>query len=457
MRNDKQVDEDGFQRRSAALLRGAANDLKRNVAAADRDLGLAAGQFEKLASGAQKIPDSVRRAAAVAWPLNERDLVPIRNDCPEGVLLCSLADSIRSARVIQRGGIDYYEYRDTAMSRLSSFRPEWIRMLSVVDDDRPDNPGVRWNNGHLLYQFTYFVGPVNYYYRWGSDEHVLRMRTGDSIWGFPFSPHSFTARTSSEPAYILALTYGAELSGDTQHELAALGPDTAEQFAWNTGERARQAALLAAHMDAGILSVSELAKRSGLDADLIEEVLAADRALAGDERARLAEALGVSERDLLPVEVSHAGGINLCRAEHALQWEYPSTGDAADYLVTQLAGNPLHPETRALEIRPLRKDASAAALVTYQHQYLYNIGTNPVHLSWEHRGKRSSVMLEPGASAYVMPFVSITYTADNPPSAVLLALRIGGHVNTQARVALGHMHPGGLKRLLREDLQWYNP
>lgn len=457
MINDSQIDEDGFRRRSAALLRGAANDLKRNDAAADHDLGLAPGQFEKLASGAQKIPDSVRRAAAAAWPLNERDLTPIRNDCPEGVLLFSLAHSMKSARVIQRGGIDYYEYRDTAASRLSSFRPEWIRMLSVVNDDRPDNPGVHWNNGHLLYQFTYFVGPVNYYYRWGNDEHVLRMRTGDSIWGFPFSPHTFTARTSSEPAYILALTYGAELCGDTQHELAALGPETAEQFALDTGARARQAALLAARMDAGILSVAEVAKRSGLDADLIEEVLVADRALTGDERTRLADALGVCERDILPVEISDAGSINLCRAERALQWEYPSTGDAADYLVTQLAGNLLHPETRAIEIRPLRQDASATSLVTHQHQYLYNVGPNPVYLSWEHNGKRSSATLDSGASAYVMPFVSIAYTADNPPSAVLLTLRIGGNVNTEARVALGAMHPGGLKRLLREELQWYNP
>ena len=38
---------------------------------------------------------------------------------------------------MQRKGRDYYEYRDTAMSRNAPFRPEWIRVLQIVDNNNP--------------------------------------------------------------------------------------------------------------------------------------------------------------------------------------------------------------------------------------------------------------------------------------------------------------------------------
>ena len=50
------------------------------------------------------------------------------------------------------------------MSKISPFRPEWIEELVVIDDNNPENPDVAFNNGHFLHQFTYFVGPVNFYY-----------------------------------------------------------------------------------------------------------------------------------------------------------------------------------------------------------------------------------------------------------------------------------------------------
>ena len=50
------------------------------------------------------------------------------------------------------------------MSRIGPFRPEWIKELRVVDDADPLNPDVQYNNGHLMMQTTFFVGPVNFYY-----------------------------------------------------------------------------------------------------------------------------------------------------------------------------------------------------------------------------------------------------------------------------------------------------
>jgi len=216
------LDDPTMQSRAAALLRSAANDLKRDDATAEAELGLPSGFFAALTSGALTITwDLIERAVQV-WPLNERDLLAVHDDCPDGVGIVRTADSIKSSRVIDRGGRPYYEYRDTAMSRVASFRPERIRML-VTADGRAEDPSVQWKNGHLLYQFTYLVGPVNYYYEWEGVRHCVRMTTGDSVWGVPFGRHSFTSRDPAEPAYILALTYGGGLVGDAQRELAVLG------------------------------------------------------------------------------------------------------------------------------------------------------------------------------------------------------------------------------------------
>ena len=92
---------------------------------------------------------------------------------------------------MERAGKPYYEYRDTAMSRLASFRPEWIKELCEVTDDDPANPEIQWNNGHFLHQFTYFIGDVNFYYYEGREKRVACMGTGDTMYITPFIPHSF--------------------------------------------------------------------------------------------------------------------------------------------------------------------------------------------------------------------------------------------------------------------------
>ncbi|MGW4562795.1 hypothetical protein ACWEN3_10415 [Streptomyces sp. NPDC004561] len=450
------VDEEGFRARAGALLRGAANDLKRNTEAAAADLGLPVDAYLDQVEGRRPFSVDLAHRAAAVWPLNERDLIPLRNDCPDGVRVHRAEDSVASARIFQRGGIDYYEYRDTAMSRLASFRPEWIKMLSVVDDDDPRHPNVHWNNGHLLYQFTYFVGPVNYYYRWAGRDHVLRMNTGDSIWGLPFSPHTFTSRDAGQDAYILALTYGGELMGDAQHELSALGTEAAERFAFDAADpRAAHAALLASVLDAAALPADRLAADAGLDAARVQDLLAGRDLPSGRETEAMAAALGVSPRDLLPVVDDTRDGVRYRPAEGSREWSYPS-GARESYRIRELAGSRLHPHSRALEITPGAGPAPEP-LRTYQHQYLYNVGAGPVRMTWRYRDEAFETVLEPGDSAYVTPFVRTAFTQRDPQGAPgrVHALRIGGRVTTEGRAALGAMYPGSLRRYLNEDRQWY--
>ncbi len=456
----------GFRFRMSSLLRAAANDLKRDDAAADAELGLPPGTFAALARSEKPLSMELVSRICSTWPLNERDLLPLNDDCPDGVLIYRHADSLASARVLARGGRPYYEYRDTAMSRLASYRPEWIRMLQLVDDNDPDNPGVQWNEGHLLYQFTYFVGPVNYYYSWQGEAYCTPMNTGDSVWGIPFAPHSFTARSGAAPAFILALTYGGDLLGDAQRELAVLGPRAARQLALPVGPAASaQAALLRAYMQARMMTQTRLCEAAKIPADRIARLCAGEEPAREDEVRALARALGVSRRDLTAAETQVERGVRIQHHAQAASWQFPDRGSRA-YQVTRLAADPLHPHTTALELQVLTPEfRDDSVLDTYQHQHLYVLGDAPLELRWQHSGRSSTAVLTPGDSAYVRPRVPLVFrrtktagdgseTSSDGMASVLL-LRIGGAAGTDARFALSAMAEGGIDRYLAEDRMWY--
>jgi len=144
-------------------------------------------------------------------------------------------DSAKSSRIMKRGGSPYYEYRDTVMSGVAPFRPEWIMELCVVNDNDPNNKSAQWNNGHFMHQFTYFVGDVNFYYI-GDDgkKQIAVMKTGDSMYITPFVPHTFaTRKDSKKDGQILALTYGDKLTGEIKQELVSLSTELASQFSFD--------------------------------------------------------------------------------------------------------------------------------------------------------------------------------------------------------------------------------
>lgn len=438
-----------YAARAAALLRAAANDLKRNDPAAEADLGLPAGSFADHTSGRLPITWELIDRAARAWPLNERDLLPIHDDTPYGLRIMRAKESAANSRIIERGGAPYYEYRDTAMSRLASYRPEWIKMLRVVGNDDPDNPAVNWNNGHLLYQFTYFVGPVNYYFRGGGRSFCVPMNTGDSVWGLPFAPHSFTSRSTTEPAYILALTYGGGLTGDAQRELSAFGHTIAGSLAMPPGDHG---ALLRSLLAARLMTVAELVHRSGLASDRVAELCEARTRAEWPELVKLADALGVSVRELLATHTATEADVHMQPARTAARWTYPGP-DGPAYRFTQLAGDPLHPHTTSLEVEVLTERPDATLPATYQHQYLYVLGEEPVSVRWRHDGEQSDGRLEPGDSAYVIPGVELSLCADD--HARVLMLRIAGSTTPDIRFALGAMPDGAIGRYVSEDRLWY--
>lgn len=449
-----------YLRRAGALFRSLINDLKRNDESAASELGVDLTCFREMLAGRRPVGADVIERAVRIWPLNERDLHPLHDDCTNGVRLMRHSESEASSRVLRRGGRDYYEYRDTAMSHVSMFRPEWIRMLQVVDGQDPDDPRVEWNSGHLLHQFTYFVGEINYYHAWSGRRLCAEASTGDSVWGLPFASHSFAARRADEPAYILALTYGAGLVGDAQHELAVLDVETARRFALpTTDEVACQSALLRLHAGNAGLTPTALSRLAQIPEARLRELLDGRAGPEPEELERLAAGLQLPVRELLPVTADTADGIRLLRAADVPRWGYPDDRNP-DYRFGRLAGSRLHPFTRGLEIDVLASgsERAPAPIETGLHQYVYCLGPAPVELAWDWAGSTFEEVLESGDSLYVKPFVRHRFSRLRDGStARLLALRIAGKTRLEAMTELGAMPSEGVARVVAEDRQWYDP
>ena len=220
------------RKRIGSNFLGILNDLKRRPEDAAKELGVSLAEINSIIEGKQELSFDLVSKAIKIWPVNTRDFFIVRDDCETGIKIMTATESKDSSRIMDRADKPYYEYRDTAMSSVAPFRPEWIMELCVVDDNDPNNKSVQWNNGHFMHQFTYFIGEVNFYYMSPTGEKkVGLMNTGDSVYITPFVPHTFATRKgASKNGLILALTYGNKLTGEVQQELSSVSPILSKEY-----------------------------------------------------------------------------------------------------------------------------------------------------------------------------------------------------------------------------------
>jgi methylphosphonate synthase len=317
---------------------------------------------------------------------------------------------------------------------------------------------VQWNNGHFLHQFTYFVGPVNFYYR-GSDgaKQVAVMETGDSMYISPFVPHSFASRRNpdGELGVIMALTYGDKLGGETRQEVSALGAELASGLALDFTDAGRAfGSLLRFHREGASLTTTELAARTGIERERVEVLEAGTERPSADELDRLADGLRVSRRDLTVPEVLEDAVLVQPYAD-ARRWSYPD-GDPS-YEIVELTPVRSMPFSKGLELNVLRDGDPAPDLRAGLHQYLYNVGDKALTFGWDIDGERHTETLEPGDSAYVKPSLSHAFRG---AGGKLLVLRIGGRITGDGQMELSRIlatGPDNLGRVVGETKQWYDP
>ncbi len=446
------------RKRSAENFQSILNDLKRRPEDAATDLGVEESVVRSMLSGEVPITREIVEKASQIWPVSTRDFYLLRDDTPQGVRFMRAAESTASSRTMKRAGKDYYEYRDTAMSSVAAFRPEWIRELCIVDDNDADNSSVQWNNGHFLHQFTYFIGPVNFYYK-DSDgtKSVAVMNTGDSMYIAPFVPHTFTTRKNAagEVGLILALTYGNKLSGDAQQELSLLGQAEVASIVLDfEGAEKATGELIRFHREALSMPIAELAARLHQPLEALQAIELGDSDVGVSLLENIAHELNISVRDLL---ASGAGEnrVHVQLAADARRWSVCSEAGVVAYDIAELCGTKQLPFSKALEVTVnVSEDDESVPLRTGLHQYVYNLGDVPVAVRWSLGNHDYADVLGPGDSLYMKPGVEHAFFG---VSGRLLVLRIGGRVGGDALHELSTVGKDYLPRILGESMQWFDP
>ena len=434
-------------------FRGLLNDLKRRPEDAAKELDMPLEDIMDIIEGRKEISLDIIKRAKKIWPVSTRDFFLIEDDCPNGIKIMRAEDSAKSSRVMERGGSPYYEYRDTAVSSIGLFRPEWIEELCEVEDNDPNNNTVQWNKGHFLHQFTYFIGDVNYYYI-GPDgkKRVAVMNTGDSVYGTPFRAHSFTTRKgASKNGLILALTYGNQLAGDTQQELSIMGKELGKPYWLDFSTRKKTfAALLNFHRICASLSFDEFSKRTGVDKN---ELIQFEKGLeipSYEMSIILAKALNVNSRDLLPPDVIEDKVI-VKYYKDAQHWYFPESTRA--YHIVELSHSTTLPFSKALEFTIEKSNDNELDLQVCLHQYIYNVSDDYIELNWKTKNTMKHDVLKPGDSAYIKPNIPHNFRGKGK----LMILRIAGRIAGDPQRELSYLNEHDVNRAISETTMWFDP
>lgn len=225
-----------FKNQIGNRIRSEFNDLKRTADVISREINVSVESINKVLKGeaSEEEINSLLNKIGENYPIDVYDLFLIQDDCNNGIKIFDFQTSKNSARIFNRtvksgDSIAYYEYRDTAMSKLGPFKPEWIKELSIVNDSDPENDNVVYNNGHFLHQLTFFIGKVNFYWMEGDKKFCKEMNTGDSNYISPFFPHSFASRDANDKGIIIAVTFGGNVRR-AQKELYWLGRNRVDRY-----------------------------------------------------------------------------------------------------------------------------------------------------------------------------------------------------------------------------------
>ena len=439
------------RKKIASNFLGILNDIKRRPEDAANELNIPLEKIYSILDGTSDLSDDIIKKAVEVWPVNKRDFFVIEDDCPLGVKSMSADDSKKSSRIMYRAGQPYYEYRDTAMSKVAPFRPEWILELCRVDDNDPENNSIQWNNGHFMHQFTYFIGNVNFYYRdKDGKKQTAVMNTGDSMYITPFVPHTFATRnTAKTNGLILALTYGGKLTGEHQQELSSMS-GLGEKFALDfSSKQSASGSLLKYHREISTLSLTELSKRTGIPISTLENFESSSAIPQISELEKIAHALTVNTRDLISNDHIEEKVI-VKHNEDCKTWYYPENTQC--YKFNELASTTALPFSKSFEIEILESKNPELDLTSGLHQYVYNIGETTITLNWEIYNEKHSMKVNSNDSLYIKPFVPHNFRGNGK----LLILRIGGKIPGDSQRELSIVGKDNAKRAISETSLWFD-
>tara|TARA_B110000014_G_C20122824_1_gene595891 strand:- start:2726 stop:4096 length:1371 start_codon:yes stop_codon:yes gene_type:complete len=451
MLDSQSSNQNEIRQKSSANFLGILNDIKRRPEDAAKELNVSVELIQSIIEGDVELTDDIINRAVKIWPVNKRDFHIIEDDCPNGVKIMSSEMSKKSSRIMYRAGKPYYEYRDTAMSKVAPFRPEWILELCSVTDNDPENSSIQWNNGHFMHQFTYFIGNVNFYFKdENGEKQTAVMNTGDSMYITPFIPHTFATRDNGESnGLILALTYGGKLTGEHQQELASMS-ELGHEFALDFSSKENaSASLLEYHRGISTISLEELSSRTKIEVNELKKFECGLKIPTIGDLEKIAAALNVNIRDLMSNDKIEQKVITK-KYNDARTWYYPDSTKC--YKFVELAATSTLPFSKSFEVELLNSENSELDLKTGLHQYIYNLSPNSVTINWSMSSQEFTEIIKPNDSLYIKPFIKHNFRG----SGKLLILRIGGKIPGDSQRELSIIGKENAKRAIAETTLWFD-
>ncbi len=449
-----------FKQQLISRILSEANDLKRTPAALAKDLNMAIDEMDKIMQGdcsLDSIYDLIDKMGAY-YPIDKSDLMLIESDCTHCVKFMRKADSENSARIFNRkdknGDLTpYYEYRDTIMSRLSPFKPEWIKELRVVDDNNPENPDVVYNNGHFMHQMTFFIGPVNFYWEVDGQKHCVKMNTGDSNYITPYWRHSFAARSSDELCLILAITFGSEVRR-AQKEIYALG-DCVNQYVvdYRHPAQAIRQMILNQMKNENYTAEHIQNQIQRIDSSVpVQQLLSGEQVFTDKTIALFARVLNIEPSELKLPDYKPEEEVVVAHSYQTDGYEYPSKANPK-YLIKTLARSSKMPHMKGFDIQVNTKTCHELDFECNLHSYIYNYSDEAIQISWEDSGKLYNDNLMPGDSVYLLPFVKHAFCCHGQKGKLFVA-RVSGAVNIAAQKELSYF--SDISRAISEQTCWFS-
>lgn len=436
-----------------------ANDLKRTVKSLSKEIDIDEKLMKKIIKGDCEIKDSydiIKRMGSI-YPIDISDLYLIEDDCIHGVKIMRAVESKKSSRIFNRINKDskktpYYEYFDTAMSKIGPFKPEWIKQLRFVKDSDPYNPDVAYNNGHFLHQTTFFVGPVNFYWEVNGEKFCQEMNTGDSNYITPYWPHSFTTRNPNEDAYILAITFGGDVS-TAQKELYTLG-NRAKNYIIdyrNHNKGIRQ--LIRQHMmneSLTINHVADIAKNKSMKIDF-KKLMDENTKISIKELEMIAALLNIELDDLIIPKYKPEDEVAIKFKDNNNKYTFPDE-KTHSYSINPLARISKMPLVKGFEIEILSNKPNKD-LITSLHTYICNYKDSDLDFFWEYQGSTYKEKIRKFDSIYIQPFIKHGFSCKNADGNIFL-VRVSGKMNLSAQKEFSYM--ANVERVFNETKCWFD-
>lgn len=429
----------------APKFRKVLNDLKRRPEDAAKDLGISIKKINKILNGKENLTAGLINKAISIWPINHSDLFSIIDDTTNGYKKFTKRQANQTSRVMFRKGKKYYHYKDTVMSKVSTFRPEWIQELMIVNNNNPNNSDIIFNNGHFLHQFTYFIGPVNFYYMdKNNKKKVAKMKTGNSMYISPYIPHSFATRKNKDNklGLILALTYSGNIDSDVINELSAVGVANSKNFNLNFLDKKN----IFLNNLKYFLNISSIDYKFFKSQTKIKINTLNKKTYPNTKTLnKISNFLNLNIKDIIPPNKFNPVKIN--KYNHNKKW-YLEDKNEKIYKIVELANVPQLPCSKAIELEVLVEKVHTLNFEIPCHQYIYNIGKTTCIINFKNKKER----LDPDDSIYIKPNVKHKFNKKSK----LLILRIAGKLHNENLYHFSTLSNKNYKRLIIDNKPWFN-